>query len=43
MSPKAILPLEDKDLYCDEDINYILKNNNIVRKKRYDCGSDAIP
>lgn len=34
---------DDKDLYCDEDIQNILKENRQGKKKRYDFRQDAIP
>lgn len=34
---KSGLPIEDKDLYCDEDIENILKENKMVKRKKYEC------
>lgn len=36
VSTKSTIAVDDKDLYCDEDIEKILKENKAVKKKRYD-------
>lgn len=43
ISTKSTIAIDDKDLYCDEDIENILKQNKAVKKKRYDFRQDAIP